>query len=64
MLIATWCFGIANLPFTVFGIYAIAVEPKKYTGYLYLFGSFVAFAALGVWILGCKSPSPSFSWPF
>jgi hypothetical protein len=43
------------MPFLIFGIYAIAVEPGAMEGWAYLIFSLISFAALGIWVMACKN---------
>ena len=51
MLIATWFFALATVPFLIFGCYATVSEPTSYVGYSYVVMSSLAFTALSVWLL-------------
>jgi len=54
MLVATWFFAISTLPFLVYGVYAVAIEPANYIGYVYVVGSLFTFAGLGMWLVAGK----------
>lgn len=55
MLVATWFFAISTLPFVVYGVYAIAIEPTSYIGYVYVLASIFTFAGLGMWLVAGKT---------
>ena len=52
LLLASWFFSVCTLPFLPVGTWLVLNKPWLFEGYLYVAGSILACAALGVWVVG------------
>lgn len=50
MLIATWSFNIAFLPFIVYGFYLIGVDPTSAAGYVEVLAIGLVMGLTGIWV--------------